>query len=257
MIRLVASEWLRFRSRRLLKVLTIVSLGGIVVALVIAGVQSHPPPATAESWSLPRSDLPDVLRGLAFIAILIGLVIGASSVGASWQSGTITTVLTWEPRRARVAIVRALVVAVGVFLLVAILLAIFVGLYGVTTGVRGDPAVPPGWTGEVVAVLLRVAGLAAAASVIGGALAMIGRHTAAALGAVFIYLAVIEGVLRSIRPQLGWVLLGDSIAAVVSGQGLSIHGGTLTVARGSLTVAAYALGLLAIAVASFRLRDVQ
>jgi hypothetical protein len=86
---------------------------------------------------------------------------------------------------------------------------------------------------------------------------MIGRHTAAALGAVFIYLAVIEGVLRGIRPQLGWILLGDNIAAVVSGRGLSVHGGTLTATRGGLTVAAYALGLLAIGVAAFRLRDVQ
>ena len=133
MIRLVASEWLRFRSRRLVWVLTIVSLAGIVLAVVIAGAQSHPPASDSEAWSLARSDLPDVLRGLAFIAILIGLVIGASSVGASWQSGTITTMLTWEPRRIRVAIVRAFVVAVGVFLLVAILLAVFAGLYGLTT----------------------------------------------------------------------------------------------------------------------------
>ncbi len=254
---LVSSEWLRLRSRRLVKVLGLIALAGIAVSLVIAGVQSRKPEAGELAWSLQRSDLPEVLRGLSFIAILIGLVIGASSIGASWQSGTITTLLTWEPRRTRVALVRAGVVAAGVFLLVAMLLGSFAGLYMLTTSLRGSTSVSSGWAGEVIGVVLRVSGLAAAASIIGGALAMIGRHTAAALGAVFVYLAVIEGVLRGLRPQLGWFLLGDSIAVVVSGGGLSVGDGTLTVTRGAITVATYALGLLAIAAVSFRVRDVQ
>lgn len=257
MIALLASEWLRFRSRRLVKVLAVLATLGIVVALVIAGIQSHPPGTPGASWSLERAELPDVLRGLSFIAILIGLVIGASSIGASWQSGTFTTLLTWEPRRTRVALVRAFVVAAGVLSVVAVLLGVFVGLFGLTTGLRGDPAVPAGWAGEVLGVVWRVSALAAAASVIGGALAMIGRHTAAALGAAFVYLAVIEGVLRGIRPSLGWFLLGDNIAVVVNGSGLSIGDGTLTATRGAVTVAAYSLGLLALAVVWFRARDVQ
>ena len=257
MIGLISSEWLRLRSRRLVRVLAVTALAGIVVALLIAGVQSHTPEAGRVAWSLPLSDLPDVLRGLSFIAILIGLVIGASSIGASWQSGTITTLLTWEPRRTRVALVRAGVVAVGVFLLVAFLLVVFTALYAITTNLRGSTSVSSSWTGEVIGVVARVSGLAAAASIIGGALAMIGRHTAAALGAVFVYLTVVEGVLRGLRPQLGWFLLGDSIAVVVNGAGLSVGDGTLTVTRGAITVATYALGLLAIAVAAFRMRDVQ
>ena len=70
-------------------------------------------------------------------------------------------------------------------------------------------------------------------------------------------LAVIEGVLRGIRPSLGWFLLGDNIAVVVNGSGLSIGDGTLTATRGAVTVAAYSLGLLALAVVWFRTRDVQ
>jgi hypothetical protein len=86
---------------------------------------------------------------------------------------------------------------------------------------------------------------------------MIGRHTAAALGGVFVYLAVVEGVLRGIHPRLGWPLLGDSIAVVVSARGLSIAGGGLGPVRGAITVAVYPLGLLTRATAWFRIRDVQ
>ena len=83
---LVSSEWLRLRSRRLVKVLGLIALAGIVVSLAIAGVQSRKPEAGELAWSLQRSDLPEVLRGLSFIAILIGLVIGASSIGAHHRS---------------------------------------------------------------------------------------------------------------------------------------------------------------------------
>ncbi len=45
--------------------------------------------------------LPQVFQHRAFIYIVIGLVIGSTSVGADWQSGSIGTLLTWEPRRFR------------------------------------------------------------------------------------------------------------------------------------------------------------
>jgi hypothetical protein len=40
---LVSSEWLRARSRRLVKVLAVVALLGIALAVVIGGVQSRRP----------------------------------------------------------------------------------------------------------------------------------------------------------------------------------------------------------------------
>ena len=145
MIGLISSEWLRMRSRRLVKVLAVLALLGIVVAVVIGAIQSQRPSAGALALAerqaervfddcvaqdgfgavepggdvdafcreqadpsfflaeqpLRLSELPDILRGTAFVAILIGLVIGASAVGASWQTGTMTTILTWEPRRAK------------------------------------------------------------------------------------------------------------------------------------------------------------
>ena len=242
---LVSSEWLRARSRRLVKVLAVVALIGIALAVVIGDRQIY------------LADLPSILRGLSFIAILIGLVIGASSVGASWQSGTMTTILAWEPRRVRVALVRAGVVALVVAALVAFLLGVFVGLFSIPTAVRGLTATPAGWGAEVLRVVAQISLLAGAASVIGGAIAMVGRNTAAALGGVFVYLTVFEGVLRGLRPGLGRFLLGDNIVSVLSPDGLRIEGSLLTPARGAVVVAVYVVVLLSVSTISFRMRDVQ
>jgi hypothetical protein len=258
-IRLASSEWLRLRSRRLVRVLAALTALGIVVAVVIGAVQSAPPSAAGVDQSAMRAaDLPEIVRGSAFISILIGLVIGASAVGASWQSGTMTTILTWEPRRVRVALVRAAVVAVGTFLLLVALLGFLVAVFWLATTVRGVSEVPSGWASDLLGVVARVSALAAVASIIGGAIAMVGRNTAAALGAAFVYLAVLEGIVRGLRPALGRFLLGDNIVAVAIGEGLDLADGTqLTPLRGAVTVAVYAIALLAVATVSFRMRDVQ
>jgi hypothetical protein len=258
-IHLVSSEWLRLRSRRLVKVLAALTALGIVVAVAIGAAQSQPPSAVGIGQStMKAADLPEIVQGSAFISILLGLVIGASAVGASWQSGTMTTILTWEPRRVRVALVRAAVVAVGTFLLLVLLLGFLVAVFWLATTLRGVSDVPPGWTSDLLGVIARVSALAAVASVIGGAIAMLGRNTAAALGAAFVYLAVLEGIVRGLRPTVARYLLGDNIVVVAIGEGLELADGTeLTPTRGAVTVAAYAIALLAVATASFRLRDVQ
>jgi hypothetical protein len=301
-IRLISSEWLRVRSRRLVKVLTALAVIGIVVGIGIGAVNSHrptddelaqarrradlavedciaqggygevepggdvegfcrefaDPSLFLESSPMRRSDLPELVRGSAFVAILLGLVIGASAVGASWQSGTMTTILSWEPRRVRFALVRAAVVAAACAVLVVALFAVFAAVFWLATGLRGVTDTPPEWGAETIETIARVAALAACASVIGGAIAMIGRNTAAALGAVFVYLAVLEGIVRGLRPAIGRFLLSDSIAAVVIGSEMRLgDGSVVTPARAAVVVAAYTLGLWAIATVAFRARDVQ
>ena len=302
MIGLLSSEWLRMRSRRLVKVLAALAFLGIVAAVVIGAVQSERPSADAvalaerradrafdeclandgfgavepggniasfceqqadpalflDEQPLQLSEFPEILRGTSFVVILIGLVIGASAVGASWQTGTMTTILAWEPRRTRVALARAAVVCVGTVALIAALLGIFLALFGIATSLRGLTATPDGWASETAGVLGRISALAGAASIIGGAIAMVGRNTTAALGGVFVYLTVLEGILRGLRPALGRFLLGDNIATLVIGDNIAIgDGSTISPSRAVVVVAVYALGLLAVGTASFRIRDVQ
>jgi hypothetical protein len=129
-IRLASSEWLRFSSRRLVRVLVLLVIVGIVATGVIAAATSHRPtpadlargqqryerlvqqcieqpknfgvripegvsveqacravfPGGADEFvnasQLRLGELPIIVQGVSFVVILIGLVIGASMVGA-------------------------------------------------------------------------------------------------------------------------------------------------------------------------------
>jgi ABC-2 type transport system permease protein len=205
------------------------------------------------------ANLPDVLRGTAFIVLVIALMIGSSSVGAEWQSGSMATLLTWEPRRARVLLVRSVVVASMVFALAVVIQVVLSGLLWFVAIWRGTTA-GAGSTllQHVAGVTLRVAIVAAVTSLLGVSLATIGRNTAAALGAVFVYLAVVESLLRAFAPRFTPWLLGPNTVVFVDGRPSfpSPSATVVTVGHALVVTVGYAVVLLAAAVASFRARDV-
>ncbi len=132
--------------------------------------------------------------------ILLGAWLGASLGGADWTSNTMTTLLTWEPRRVRVFVTRAVVVAVVVMAIIAFLQVVFAGLYDARRPDAGYDGVHP------VRICGRTRGqrhcasavVAAAFGLIAYAIAMIGRSTVAALGVLFGYLVLVEGVIVGI-----------------------------------------------------------
>jgi ABC-2 type transport system permease protein len=208
--------------------------------------------------SLQLSELPAFLKGTAFILIVLGLTVGASSVGADWQVGTMAVLLTWETRRIRVILVRIAVVVVSVFALAVALqsvlslaLAAAASFRGTTVGTESP------WLTGVLGTVLRIAGASALGAWLGGTLAMIGRNTAAALGVAFGYLAIVESLLRGFIPKISGSLLSTNLVVFVDGRaGTSETGSPIAVGGASITVALYAGGLLIVALALFRTRDV-
>jgi hypothetical protein len=304
-IGLLGSEWLRFRSRRIVRWLMLVAVIGIAVAALIAGSVSRRPTdaqlargqrqydeAVARCIEQGRSggqapagpieeacrgefslsqfvdvqglaldDLDEIVLTAAFIVLVIGLVIGASGVGASWQTGTITTILTWEPRRTRWFLSRELAIGVGATLVTALLLAILTATMAGVVALRGMTASSSPWLSDAALTIARVAAVAGGFALIGGAVAMIGRHTAAALGAVFVYMAVLESIVRGLKPAMGRFLLGDNIGTVVTGETAALSQGghvfQLTPGRGVLVIAAYVVMLVGVALVVLRVRDVN
>ncbi len=201
--------------------------------------------------------LKGILQGTTAPLIVVAWVIGASVIGSDWQSRTITTVLTWEPRRARVLLTKAfacIVVAAAFAVLAQALLGLALlpatYLHGTTAGAGGD------WFRSVLGVLLRGTGLVAIAAAVGFSVASIGRNTAAALGIGFAYFLVIENVVGSFLEDFRrWLVLGNAIV-LVSGQdsGGEVIGRSVPVA--ALYLTAVAIGLLAVATMVFRRRDV-
>lgn len=306
MIRLIGSELLRFRSRRLVVVLLVGALLATAVGLVIAAVDSTPPngaqieeanararaevaeclvadyegvqfEGTLEAFCretfgdpteympshLRLVDLPNVLQGISSITSILALVVGASVVAVSWQTGTIGTILTWEPRRLRWFAARVLVIVVGVSVTTLVILAFLSAGLAAAASIRGSTlGIDSSWWSDVLTTSLRVTAAAAISAVIGAAVAAVGRHTAAALGVVFVWTAVIEGLIRGLRPWWTPWLLGDNLVSFLSWQRMEVQFGpfesyTITPGRAVFVMVGYAAVTLALGFTFIRVRDVQ
>ena len=51
-------------------------------------------------------DIADILLGISVLIMILMWLVGASFIGAEWRHGTITTLLTWEPRRIRLMVAK-------------------------------------------------------------------------------------------------------------------------------------------------------
>ena len=305
MRRLLASELLRFRSRRLVIVLLVGALLATAVGLVIAAVDSTPPtdavvaaaraqardevakclvtdfgdatfegsveefcretfgdPTQYMPSHLALVDLSAILEGVSSITSILGLVIGASFVAASWQTGTISTIFTWEPRRLRWFAARIVVLAAGVFVMTSLIVAFLSAGLALAAMLRGSTVgVDGGWWTDALTTSLRVSVAAALSAVIGGAVAAIGRHTAAALGVVFVWTAVLEGLVRGLRPLWTPWLLGDNLVTFLSWRtaeyGFPDGSFVLSPGRALFVILGYTAVVLAFGFTLVRIRDVQ
>ena len=248
MSRLLASEFRRFRSRRLVKALVALELLPIVATGVIV--------LLTQEYDLVG--LPDVLMGTSLVLVSVAWVLGASAIGADWHAGHVTTILTWEPRRGRVMLAKIVASLTSVFVvsltiqaLLGAVLAVAAAGAGSTTG--ADAA----WLAESAGVALRVALLSTIFAGFGFGLASAGRNTAVALGVGFGYLVIVENLVRGLRPQWTPWLLTDNAGLFIVDSPIDFPMlGRSTVGAG-LYLAAVGAVLLLAASGLFRTRDVN
>ena len=206
-----------------------------------------------------RFDITEMKAGwlaLGAQLIIVGWLVGASFIGSEWHSGTMTTLLTWEPRRTRVFASKLVACVVLVYLGAVVLEALLGAALLPAALFRGTTAgADSAWVVESAGILGRVGLACSLGATLGFGLAMVGRNTAASLGIGFGYLVVVENLIRGFRPQWAPWLLGDNMAAFVDGGDGTVIPGRSTVESG-LTVAAYAAIAALAAWTSFRRRDV-
>jgi hypothetical protein len=226
------------------------------VALLRLQGETHP--AVMVDWWNGGGGGNDPVLGIAALALTLGGLIGGSSVvGAEWKAGTVTTVLTWEPRRgrlhgARTASAGILAFVIAFALQIAFLAAFLpaVLVHGTTTGVD----VP--WWFSLVATMARIAGIAACSAVIGTALATVGRSTAFAIVAAWLWLAVAESIIRGLKPDWGRMLLGNSATTVLTWSPIEGDQAVFGIGASALVAFAYVLVIVAAGTVSFSRRDV-
>jgi len=310
-MRLLRSEFLRARSRRLVPMVVVAGLVGILIGLGIAAFNANKPSSSqvaqaqadydaslakceqqigrsgVPSYGLytdARSfcehnespsingfllrDLDTILQGIATFVILLGALLGASLGGADWTNNTMQTLLTWEPRRTRVFLVRGLVIAACVFAITVFLQVVFSGVDMLVAATRGSTGfLPSDFWRSVALTIGRTSVVASAFGIIAYAIAMIGRSTVSSLGALVGYLILFEAVIAGFRPTIQGNLLVRSAIVVITRQPIyhetaSISGRfsqpavLLGVTRAWGVVAAYTVVLAVLALVVYRRRDV-
>jgi len=214
------------------------------------------------------TNLLDILKHVSAFAAIIAWLIGASFIGAEWRSGSFATLLTWEPRRFRVMVAKAIAVVVVSFIMVMVLQAMLVGalypsaVYHGSTAVTGSgdfihfPTAAAFWR-SLSYLGLRSGALAAGAALAGFAIGAIGRNTAASLGVGFFYIAVVEGAIigNFIPKARPWLLVRNAIVFINNARVFEIP--HRTPLQAGLITFGYAVGLFLIATLVTRARDVN
>jgi hypothetical protein len=264
---LVVVEMRRALHRRGIRALIGVALLGCVMAGVVTWfgstgktlaelrVDEEGSPAVMVDWWMADSSEGFLVIGVFFL-LLGAFFAGATYAGGEWRSGTVTTVLTWEPRRLRLHGARSASAAVLAFVISFILQILFlasflpsVWAHGTTAGVDGAF-----WVDLLVA-MTRFSALTGAAALVAVALATAARNTAFAVIAAFAWIAVLEPLVRGLRPSLGPWLWAENLGTVISWGQVPDADFARSPSAALLTLAAYA-GVIVIGAAwTFAQRD--
>ena len=237
-----------------LGVIAFVSSAGKTLAELSEGGEDHP--ALMVNWW--RAGGGDGILVIAGLPLLLGAVFGGASVlGAEWKAGTMTTVLTWEPRRLRVHTVRLISAFVLAVLIAFVLETLFllaalpaVLAHGSTAGTDGE------WWVSLIGAMVRIALMTGSAAVLAGSLATIGRGTTFALGAIFGWIAIAENLIRGLKPGLKPHLLGENLSIVLTWAPLSDVDFTREVSVAVTALVGYVAVIVVVCAASFVRRDV-
>lgn len=267
MMNLLLVEMRRALHRRVVWTLIVLALVGTVVLGLVAFFDSSGktlaqlrsggthPAVMVDWWVAGGGD--GILMSAAIPLLIGGLMGGASVAGAEWRAGTVTTALTWEPRRLRLHAARtisafSLAAVIAMLLQTLFLTATLpaVVLHGTTEGVTGE------WWLSLIGGASRIALLTGATAVLGASLATLGRGTTFALAAAFGWMAIGEGLVRGLKPALQSRLVGENLAIVVTWAQLDGADFTRSQALAVGTLVLY-FGLVAAAAASsFKRRDI-
>lgn len=265
---LLRTEMRRALQRRAVRILIAVAVVGCALAGVVAYFGStgktltelrfddEGSPALMTDWWI--ADANEGFLAIAMFFLFLGAFFGgATVVGGEWRAGTVTTVLTWEPRRLRLHGARTLSAATLAFIISFALQVLFLASFLPAVFLNGtaEGADASFWTALMV-VMMRTSVLSAGAAVLAIALATVGRNTAFALITMFTWLIVIEGLIRGLKPSLSRWLWAENIGTVMTWAQLE----TSDVARGpvmaSATLFVYCATIAGLAAVSFQRRDI-
>ena len=267
-MKLFEIEMRRALRRRAVRVLIALACVACVFAGVVAFVGSagksllelrledEGSPAIVTDWWTPDGEEGFLVLAMFFL-LIGGLFGGATVAGGEWRANTVTTVLTWEPRRLRVHAARTASAAVLAFAISWLLQAVFLASFLPAVLAHGTAE---GADGEFCAALLlamtRTSIVTAGAAVLGVSLATAARNTAFAIISVFAWVVVVEQLIRALRPSSAQWLWGENLGTILTWHQLPDVDFTRGPAVAAVTLLVYAAVIAGLAAFSFQRRDI-
>jgi hypothetical protein len=163
---------------------------------------------------------------LAFAGIgaVVAALIGATWIGAEWSTRSLVALLFWVPRRMQVMAAKLVVLTGAAALLGVVAQAGWLAMAGILRLFVGlDAALPAGFWGDLLQTQARGVLLAVIAALLAFGLTNLVRNTGAALGIAFVYLVVVENLIRGLRPRWQPWLLSENALALVQQGGSTIY----------------------------------
>ena len=223
----VDAELRRFFARRIVRSTVLIAILIAAVSIGIVTVRGHPArsgnfgrattvtdrsgrPFVANLPTNVRDTRIDVgrslhstLEGVAVAMLFVGIVLGASFIGAEFFLGSLTSQLLYEPRRWRLHLAKAVAVAIGTAIVTAIIcIGIGALMYGgsVLHGVVRD--IDTTWWRHRAVDLSRTVAAASAAAVLAYSFTIFVRRTTATI-VLFLAQFPLIGIVRPERPVFG------------------------------------------------------
>ncbi len=259
--RVIASEWVKFRSLRstvvtiAIALVVIIGFGALAAGVVSGDVTRPTGPGGGGGGGGAFAANPTAvsLAGMTLAQIIVG-ILGVLAITGEYSSGMIRATLAAVPRRLPVLWAKVLVIGVSTFVVAvpASFGAFALGQTILGTGhntTLSDPGVLRAVIGSAVYL--------AAIALLGLGLGALLRHTAGAIGALFGLLMVAPGLLPLALPK-SW---GDSIVPYLpsnAGESFSSvvpKAGMLSAGGGALVLVAWLVVLLGVSAVLLRRRD--
>jgi ABC-type transport system involved in multi-copper enzyme maturation permease subunit len=130
-----------------------------------------------------RKNFGDMVTTLAALLAVTAFVVGASFVGAEWNSGGMMNLLLWRPQRLRVLGTKLVSFLAVLTALTVVASVIWTGIFALVAQQRGSLASMTSGAWQSFALMeVRALALVLVVGAVGFGLASLGRHTAMALG---------------------------------------------------------------------------
>jgi ABC-2 type transport system permease protein len=195
MINTIRSEWIKLRTVRMNFVLFILAVAfPVIVSVLVASL--------ASINDLKVSDVVGLVTGSSVVTALLLGVVGAVSISAEFAHGTIRPTFAATPKRMRVLISKAVVIALFAAVAEALVVVFCYAVSSAIASSRGANLTLSNQP-EARAALIGIVVFAVIVSLLGFGIGMVIRNTPAAVAVLILWPLVVENIIMAILSAAG------------------------------------------------------